>query len=151
MGFSFQELFFKWASHFFWHFITLLISVIPSSSLKSSLHSWHIRKHISPFPMLFFCSFTNNQHLDPYNVLVWLLHHKSAFPYLLIFDKWTISCRSSGHTVWGTGLEHSYTGSRVWIPLRAWMFVLVCLCCVGRGLATSWSLVQGVLPYVEDS
>jgi hypothetical protein len=27
----------------------------------------------------------------------------------------------------------------------------IVLSCVGRGLATSWSLVQGVLPYVDDS
>jgi hypothetical protein len=38
--------------------------------------------------------------------------------------------------------------------LEAWMFVCVCLCvCVvlriGRGLATGWSLVQGVLPSVN--
>jgi hypothetical protein len=29
---------------------------------------------------------------------------------------------------WGAGLDRSYTGSRVWIPLKAWMFVLVFLC-----------------------
>jgi hypothetical protein len=29
-------------------------------------------------------------------------------------------------------------------------FVYVVLPCVGRGLATSWSLVQGVLLYVDD-
>jgi hypothetical protein len=38
---------------------------------------------------------------------------------------WTITnCRSSGHAVWGVGLERSYTGSRVWIPPRSWTFVL---------------------------
>jgi hypothetical protein len=36
----------------------------------------------------------------------------------------------SGRAVWGAGLEPSYTGSRVRIPLRAWMFVLVCPWCV---------------------
>jgi hypothetical protein len=48
--------------------------------------------------------------------------------------------------------------SWVRIPLRAWMFgvymCLFCLCavlCLGRGLATSWSLVQGVLPIVNRS
>jgi hypothetical protein len=46
----------------------------------------------------------------------------------------------------------------VWIPLRAWTFFvymcLFCLCavlCLGRGLSTSWSLVQGVLPIVNRS
>jgi hypothetical protein len=28
---------------------------------------------------------------------------------------------------------------------------ILCLCCPGRGLATSWSLVQGVLPCVKWS
>jgi hypothetical protein len=40
-------------------------------------------------------------------------------------------CRwSSDSTVWGACLDRSYTGSRVWIPLKSWMFVLFCLCCV---------------------
>jgi hypothetical protein len=45
-------------------------------------------------------------------------------------------------------------GSWVRISLEAWMFVCVrlfCVCvvlCVGRGLATGWSPVQGVLPTV---
>jgi hypothetical protein len=44
------------------------------------------------------------------------------------------------------------------IPLKAWMFgmcmYLFCVCvvlCLGRGLTTSWSLVQGVLPSVKLS
>jgi hypothetical protein len=60
--------------------------------------------------------------------------------------------RSSGLVVWDGGLELSYTGQRVRIPLRALMFVLVSLYVVlsrvGTGLATSWSLVQGDLPHV---
>jgi hypothetical protein len=36
-------------------------------------------------------------------------------------------------------------GSWVRTPLEAWIFVLSC---VGGGLATGWSLVQGVLPFV---
>jgi hypothetical protein len=43
-------------------------------------------------------------------------------------------------------------GSWVRIPLEAWMFVWVysvfVLSCVSSGLATGWSLVQGVLPVV---
>jgi hypothetical protein len=60
-------------------------------------------------------------------------------------------------------------GSRAWtvfvrwnamIPLRAWMlgvYVYMCLFCVcavlclGRGLVTSWSLIQRVLPIVNRS
>jgi hypothetical protein len=42
--------------------------------------------------------------------------------------------------------------SWVRIPLEAWMFVCVysvfVLFCIGSGLATGWSLVQGVLPIV---
>jgi hypothetical protein len=47
-------------------------------------------------------------------------------------------------------------GSWVGIPLRAWMFdvcAFFCVCvvlCLGRGFATSWSPVQGVLPTVND-
>jgi hypothetical protein len=45
-------------------------------------------------------------------------------------------------------------GPWVRIPLWAWMFSVCCcvfLClCTGRGLATSWSPVQGVLPTVLD-
>jgi hypothetical protein len=47
--------------------------------------------------------------------------------------------------------------SWVRIPLRAWMFgvcmSLFCVCvdlCLGSGLATGWSLVQGVLPSVKN-
>jgi hypothetical protein len=44
-------------------------------------------------------------------------------------------------------------GSWVLIPFEAWMSVyvysvFVCVLCVGSGLATSWSSVQGVLPVV---
>jgi hypothetical protein len=58
------------------------------------------------------------------------------------------------------GLRHSLSslarqpGMWVRIPLRAWMFnVCVCMCvflclCTARGLATSWSPAQGVLPTV---
>jgi transposase InsO family protein len=59
---------------------------------------------------------------------------------------------------WPRGLRHELPllartlRSWVQIPLKAWMpvcvyFVCVVLC-VGRGLATGWSLVQGVLPTV---
>jgi hypothetical protein len=48
-------------------------------------------------------------------------------------------------------------GSWVRIPLKAWMFC-VCMCsfcvcvilCLGRSLATGWSLVQGALPSVKN-
>jgi hypothetical protein len=43
-------------------------------------------------------------------------------------------------------------GSWVWIPLEAWMSVcfysVLVLSCVGSGLVTGWSPVQGVLPIV---
>jgi hypothetical protein len=48
-------------------------------------------------------------------------------------------------------------GSWVQIPLKAWIFGgcmrLFCVCfflCLGRGLATDWSLVQGVLESVKN-
>jgi hypothetical protein len=53
------------------------------------------------------------------------------------------------------GLRHELSslarilGSWVRIPLKSWMSVCVCVVlCVGSGLVTSWSLVQGVLPSV---
>jgi hypothetical protein len=47
-------------------------------------------------------------------------------------------------------------GSWVRIPHKAWMFDVCIFCvyvvlCLGRGLATGWSLVQGVLPSVKWS
>jgi hypothetical protein len=65
-----------------------------------------------------------------------------------------LKCRSQ----WPRGLRYEMSspawtlGSFVRIPLEAWMFVCVysvfVLFCVGSGLATGWSLVQGVLPIV---
>jgi hypothetical protein len=44
---------------------------------------------------------------------------------------WTYADFSfSGRAVWDAGIDRSNTGSRVRIPLKAWMFVLVFLCCV---------------------
>jgi hypothetical protein len=73
----------------------------------------------------------------------------------------SISISIAGHgswAVWGMNCLRSL-GSRdrlVRIPHKAWTFGLcMCLFCVrvvlylGRGLATSWSLVQGVLPSVK--
>jgi hypothetical protein len=56
---------------------------------------------------------------------------------------------------WPTGLRHELSsldrvlGSWVWIPLKLWVSVLCAeILCVGRGLATGWYIVQGVLPTV---
>jgi hypothetical protein len=57
-----------------------------------------------------------------------------------------IGCRSQ----WPRGLRHELSslartlGSRVRIPLEAWMSVFI-LFVLGSGLAMGWSLVQGVL------
>jgi hypothetical protein len=69
------------------------------------------------------------------------------FIILIIFDGWS---------QWPRGLEHEMSspawtlGSWVRISLEAWMSVCVysvfMLSCVSSGLATGWSLVQGVLP-----
>jgi hypothetical protein len=57
---------------------------------------------------------------------------------------------------WPPGLRREISsltrklGSWVWIPLKAWMSVcaysVFMLSCVGSGLATGWSRIQGVLP-----
>jgi hypothetical protein len=68
------------------------------------------------------------------------------------------SCNKS-RSQWPRGLRHEMSspawtlGSWVRIPLESWMFVCVCfvfvLSCVGSGLATGWSPVQGILPIVH--
>jgi hypothetical protein len=79
--------------------------------------------------------------------------------------QWTLYIICAGnttdcHSQWPRGLRNKLSslartlGSWIRIPLKAWMFVCVCLFCicivlyVGSGLARSWSLVQGVLPSV---
>jgi hypothetical protein len=64
-------------------------------------------------------------------------------------------CRSQ----WPPGLRHKLSspaqtlGSWVRIPLEAWMYVCVysvcVVLCVGSGLSTGWSPIQGVLPTVN--
>jgi hypothetical protein len=51
---------------------------------------------------------------------------------------WTLSART---------LDHGFESRSRYGCLSS--FVCVVLSCVGRGLATGWSLVKGVLPYVE--
>jgi ribose/xylose/arabinose/galactoside ABC-type transport system permease subunit len=54
---------------------------------------------------------------------------RSPCPVYFILDLITLITsggRSRGHA----GLDRLYTGSWVRIPLKAWMFVLVFLCCV---------------------
>jgi hypothetical protein len=55
----------------------------------------------------------------------------------------------SGRAVWGVGLGCWDRGfeSRLMHGCLSASFCVV-LSCVGRGLATGWSLVQGILPYV---
>jgi hypothetical protein len=78
---------------------------------------------------------------------------RQMFPHIPDFMQLTgLFCRSQ----WPHGLRHklsSFTrmlGSWLRIPLKAWMSVCVysiwVVLCLGRGLATGWSLVQGVLP-----
>jgi hypothetical protein len=54
--------------------------------------------------------------------------HRSHFP--LFGHQNNIWYRSSGRAVWSACVERLYTGLRVRISLKAWMFVLVSLCCV---------------------
>jgi hypothetical protein len=73
-----------------------------------------------------------------------ILFRGSRFLYLSCY--WG---RSSGRADWGAGLERSVE-SRVGHECL-YSSLCVVLSCVVRGLAASWSLVQGVLPYVDDS
>jgi hypothetical protein len=57
----------------------------------------------------------------------------------------------SGRAVWGVGLGRlvaGIVGSNPAQGMDVCPSFCVVLSCVGRGLATGWSLVQGVLPYV---
>jgi hypothetical protein len=85
--------------------------------------------------------------------------HPLRVPALSVMPFWSF-CRSQ----WPSGLRYVMSslarrpGSLVRIPYKAWMFgmyiCLSCACvvlCLGSGLATSWSLVQGVLPSVKWS
>jgi hypothetical protein len=79
------------------------------------------------------------------------------FTFLLLFQRgnisfFTVAAQSKAWTVF----SRSEAGSWVRIPLKAWMFDvcmhLFCICvvlCLGSGLATSWSLLQGVLLSVK--
>jgi hypothetical protein len=75
--------------------------------------------------------------------------------YLLMYIY--VSIHSDCRSWWARGVRRGLSsltrtmGSWVRIPLKAWMSVCVCfvffvVLCVGSGLATGWSLVQGVLP-----
>jgi hypothetical protein len=72
------------------------------------------------------------------------------------WSEYVMSGQSNGRSQWPRGLRHempspAFTlGSWVRIPLEAWMFafILSVLSRVGSGLATGWSLVQGILPTV---
>jgi hypothetical protein len=73
-------------------------------------------------------------------------------------SQWIPLQRAHCRSQWQRGLRHELSslarilGSWVRIPLKAWMSVCVysvfVLPCIGSGLATGWSLVQGVLPTV---
>jgi hypothetical protein len=62
------------------------------------------------------------------------------------------SAGHSGRAVWGVGLGRLVAGIVGSSPAQGMdvchLSFFAVLSCVGRGLATGWSLVQGVLPYV---
>jgi hypothetical protein len=58
-----------------------------------------------------------------------------------------VSAGHSGHAVWGRLVAGMWFESRSRHGCLTASFCVV-LSCVGRGLATGWLLVQGVLPYV---
>jgi hypothetical protein len=68
------------------------------------------------------------------------------------FEYDTPDAGHSGRAVWGEGLGRLVAGIVGSNPAQGMdvcpLSFCVVLFCVGRGLATGWSLVQGVLPYV---
>jgi hypothetical protein len=88
--------------------------------------------------------------------------YKTQLRYLSFQTEITIKfffCTCAGCQLhWPRGLRHEpfwtarTVGTWIRIPLEAWMSVCVysvyVVLCVGSGLATGWSLVQGLLPTV---
>jgi hypothetical protein len=81
--------------------------------------------------------------------------HKERYIYIYISNSWvTVAERSKAWTVFtrsGAGIVGSNPtqGMDVWC---VYAFILCCVVlCLDRGLAISWSLVQGVLPSVKWS
>ncbi|KDR19807.1 hypothetical protein L798_04740 [Zootermopsis nevadensis] len=72
----------------------------------------------------------------------------AGFPCIFYRSQWPRGLRHLPRAAWSLG-------PWVRIPLKAWMFVRVFLCCAilctGRGLATGQSLIQGVLPTIYRS
>jgi hypothetical protein len=63
----------------------------------------------------------------------------------------TVAERSKASTVFARS-EAGIVGSNSTQGMDVWCMCLFCVCvvlCLGKGLATSWSLVQGVLPTVD--
>jgi hypothetical protein len=76
--------------------------------------------------------------------------------YVALDSRWISVHRWTLRSQWPRGLRHEMSSparnllSWVGIPLKAWMSICVysvfVLSCVGNGLATGWSPIQGVLP-----
>jgi hypothetical protein len=124
-----------------------------------SLHS-NPQATAASFLILYSSSFANIKLFDAlqYDLLPMLLNkvhiNKSKLFLCLIIKHHTMKkCRPQRPR----GLRHEINspvrtlGSWVWIPIGAWISVCVFVCvlhCVGSGLVTGWSPVQGFLPTV---
>jgi hypothetical protein len=86
----------------------------------------------------------------------YILWSSFLYIFLSVMHYFLSICFLVGQSQWPRGLKHKPSspvrtvGSLVRIPLEAWMFVcfysVFVLSCLGRGLFTDWSFVQGVLP-----
>jgi hypothetical protein len=81
---------------------------------------------------------------------VYCISHQTVVLNLIMLT--ILSAGHSGHTVWGEGLGRLVAGIVGLNPAQGMdvcpLSFSVVLSCVGRGLATGWLLVEGVLPYV---
>jgi hypothetical protein len=88
-----------------------------------------------------FCSWISYRHLSIYNTYPFIFFHFSDFIFLFRRSQWPRSLTRRYAAAW-------LQGSRVRIPLGAWMFVscaYVLLPCVGRGLC------DGLITCPEES
>jgi hypothetical protein len=83
---------------------------------------------------------------------VWNLRLHFIFYYLMRHEPY--GRRTTVVAVCERALRHELSspartlGSWIRIPIKAWMFVCVYSVCIGSGLATGWSPIQGVSPAV---
>jgi hypothetical protein len=146
----------------YWH--THAVSrLIRSTARSSHVHSYRRWKGVqSSLTMLSIIQFHElikimfNRPNDLLTMSSYFIYYYVQSYIANIYENYSIRIKRS-RSQWPRSLRHELSslartlGSWVRIPLEAWMSVCVySVCVLGSGLATGWSLVQGVLPNVLD-